>query len=151
MSGTVNKVILIGNLGQDPEIRHFGNGGLVAKFSIATTENYLNKKTNELTKRIEWHTIVAWNKLGERVEKYLGQGVRVYVEGRLRTNSWTDKDGHTHNTTEIIADQLVILSYKNNTIQEAKTLTPYSSQGTPPAPSPLAIKNSSEEDDDLPF
>src|SRR5688572_32251501 len=108
MSG-VNKVILIGNLGADPEIRHLQNGISVANFRIATSETFKDKTTGEKREQTEWHSIVAWRGLAEITEKYLRKGSKVYVEGKLRTRNWQDKDGQTRYTTEIVADELTML------------------------------------------
>ena len=88
MSGSVNKVILVGNLGKDPEIRHLENGATVANFSIATSENYKDRKTGEKVSQTEWHNIVAWRGLAEIAEKYLKKGQKVYIEGKLKTRTW---------------------------------------------------------------
>ncbi len=99
----VNKVILIGNLGQDPEVRRLENGASVAKFSIATNENYKDKEGNWQT-MTEWHDIVAWRNLAERAENTLKKGTPVYVEGKLSTRTWKDKDGNNRRTTEVVAN-----------------------------------------------
>ncbi|MFN3875621.1 MAG: single-stranded DNA-binding protein [Flavobacteriales bacterium] len=108
MSG-VNKVILIGNLGADPEVRHLQNGAAVANFRIATSETYRDRQTGEKREQTEWHNIVAWRGLAEIVEKYLRKGSKVYVEGKLRTRQWQDKDGNTRYTAEVHADDMTML------------------------------------------
>ncbi|MBL8011271.1 MAG: single-stranded DNA-binding protein, partial [Flavobacteriales bacterium] len=108
MSG-VNKVILIGNLGADPEVRHLQNGATVANFRIATSETYKDRQTGEKREQTEWHNIVAWRGLGEITEKYLRKGSKVYVEGKLRTRSWQDRDGNTRYTTEVHAEEMTLL------------------------------------------
>lgn len=110
----VNKVILVGNLGKDPEVRHLEGGATVAKFPLATTEAYKDKNGNR-TEQTEWHNIVVWRGLADVAEKYLKKGMTVYVEGKLRTRSWDDKEGHKHYTTEIVGDTFTILSKKENT------------------------------------
>lgn len=103
MAGSVNKVILIGNLGRDPEIRSFQNGGRVASFSIATSENWKDKATGEKKERTEWHRISVLNeKLVEIVERYIKKGSKLYIEGQLETRKWTDKDGQEKFTTEVV-------------------------------------------------
>ena len=103
MSGSVNKVILIGNLGKDPEIRAFQNGGRVASFSVATSESWKDKTTGEKKDRTEWHRISVLNdKLVEVVERYIKKGSKVYIEGQLETRKWTDKDGKEKYSTEIV-------------------------------------------------
>jgi len=99
----INKVILIGNLGGDPEVRYTPSGSAVATFNIATSEEWKDKDSGEKKERTEWHRIVAWNKLGEICGEYLSKGRQVYVEGRLQTRSWEDRDGNKRYTTEIVA------------------------------------------------
>jgi single-strand DNA-binding protein len=135
VAGTVNKVILIGNLGRDPEVRRMENGGVVANFSIATTETYTDKSTGERRDITDWHNIVTWGGLAEVCEKYLRKGMKVYVEGKLKTRSWTDKEGTTRYTTEVNVDNMTMLSRPDNNMQESKPV--YSNQGVPAAPSPL--------------
>ena len=98
----INKVILVGNLGQDPEVRYTQDGTAVATFSIATSESWKDKTTGDKKERTEWHRIVAWRKLGEICGEYLSKGRQVYVEGKLQTRSW-EKDGVTRYTTEVVA------------------------------------------------
>ncbi|MGM0580062.1 MAG: single-stranded DNA-binding protein [Bacteroidota bacterium] len=109
----VNKVILIGNLGKDPEVRHLDNGVSVANFSIATTETYKDRNSGERVDQTEWHNIVLWRGLAEVAEKYLKKGDSIYIEGKLRTKSW-EKDGVTRYTTEVVGDQLTMLGGKRN-------------------------------------
>ena len=109
MSGSVNKVILIGNLGKDPDVRHLENGATVANFPIATSENYKDRKTGEKISQTEWHNIVVWRGLADITERYLKKGDKVYIEGKLRTRSWQDQDGNTKYTTEVVADNLTML------------------------------------------
>lgn len=110
MSG-VNKVILVGRLGKDPEVRNLDNGAVVANFSIATSERYNDRTTGEKKEITEWHNIVLWRGLAEISQKYLHKGDMVYIEGKLRTRSW-EKDGVTRYTTEIVADNMTMLSPK---------------------------------------
>ncbi|MCD6213500.1 MAG: single-stranded DNA-binding protein [Candidatus Desulfofervidus sp.] len=104
----INKVILIGHLGADPELRYTPNGTPVANFRVATTERWINKQ-GERMESTEWHRIVAWGKLGEFCGQYLNKGKQIYIEGRLRTRSWEDRDGKKQWTTEIIAQRLQLL------------------------------------------
>jgi len=148
MAGSVNKVILIGNLGKDPEVRHLENGLTVANFSIATSEVYTDRNTGQKVEHTDWHDIVVWRGLADIVDKYVKKGYKVYVEGKLKKRSWQDKEGHTRYATEVVADELSILSRP-----EQKTQTPndpYDSAGTPDPPSRVddIIKS---DDDDLPF
>jgi single-strand DNA-binding protein len=101
----VNKVILVGNLGQDPEIRYMADGTAVTNFSLATSETWKDKQTGEKKERTEWHRVVAWRQLGELCGKYLAKGRQVYIEGKLQTRSW-EKDGVTRYTTEIVASEV---------------------------------------------
>lgn len=98
----VNKVTLIGNLGKDPEVRRLGNGNTVAKFSLATNENYKDK-SGEWQTQTEWHDIVAWASLAEKAENNLAKGTQIYLEGKLTHRSWQDKDGNNRRTTEVVA------------------------------------------------
>lgn len=149
MAGSVNKVILIGNLGKDPEVRHLENGATVANFPLATSESYNDRATGERREVTDWHDVVVWRGLADVVEKYVKKGTKVYVEGKLKKRSWQDKDGNTRYTTEVVADELTILSRperENRTDQP----NPYDSTGTPDAPSRVDdIMNN--DDDDLPF
>lgn len=149
MAGSVNKVILIGNLGKDPEVRKLENGTTVASFSIATSESYTDRTTNEKREITDWHNIVVWRGLAEVVEKYLRKGSKVYIEGKLKTRSWQDKEGVTKYTTEVIADEMTMLS-RNETANQGGNTPNYSSQGTPSEPSKIdQLLN--DDKDDLPF
>ncbi len=149
MAGSVNKVILIGNLGKDPEVRHLENGAVVANFPIATSEVYTDRNTGQKVENTDWHDIVVWRGLAEVVEKYVRKGSKVYIEGKLKKRSWQDKEGNTRYTTEVVADEMTILSRPADNRQETSA-APYSSQGTPEQPSKVDdILN--KEDDDLPF
>lgn len=128
----VNKVILVGNLGKDPEVRYLDNGVAVANFSLATTENYKNKE-GERVSQTEWHNIVLWRGLAEVAEKWLKKGSSVYVEGKIRTRKWEDKEGNTRYSTEILGDNMTMLGGK-----------PTSENPTEPVPS-------FDKKDDLPF
>ena len=152
----VNKVILIGNLGADPEVRHLQNGASVANFRIATSETYKDKPTGERREQTEWHSIVAWRGLAEITEKYLRKGTKVYVEGKLRTRKWQDKDGIERFTTEIHADEMTMLDRPGGGDGGAQSSasrpverTSNTSPSTPPVQTTYAA--SSEEVDDLPF
>ncbi len=141
---SVNKVILVGNVGRDPEIRHLDKGVAVARFSLATTENY-TAKTGEKVSNTEWHNIVAWRGLAEVVEKYVKKGSQLYIEGRLRTNSY-EKDGVKHYTTEINADTLHMLGKREGQAEV---------QGQQLQTETAQVVNepdfSQPEEDDLPF
>ncbi|MCD6570745.1 MAG: single-stranded DNA-binding protein [Deltaproteobacteria bacterium] len=109
MAGSVNKVILVGRLGKDPEMRFTQNGRPVTNFSIATNENWRDQ-SGERQERTEWHRIVTWGKLAENSAKLLSKGKLVYIEGRLQTRLWDDRDGNKRYTTEVVANQMQILS-----------------------------------------
>ena len=106
---SLNKVMLIGNLGKDPEVRYTASGTAVASFSIATSDRVKNK-SGEWEERTEWHNIVLWNKLADIAKEYLTKGKTVYIEGRIQTRKWQDKDGRDRYTTEIVGDKMQMLS-----------------------------------------
>lgn len=108
MAAGVNKVILVGNLGKDPEVRHLEGGIAVARFTLATNDYYKDKSGNRV-ERTEWHNIALWRDLAEVAEKYLRKGQQVYIEGRIRTRQYQDKDNQTRYITEIVADELTML------------------------------------------
>lgn len=112
MSG-VNKAILVGRLGKDPDVRHLENGATVANFTMATSETYKDRTTGERKEITEWHNIVLWRGLADIAAKYLHKGDMVYIEGRLRTRSW-EKDGVTRYTTEVVGDNMTMLSPKSS-------------------------------------
>jgi single-strand DNA-binding protein len=128
----VNKVILVGNLGKDPEVRYLDNGVAVANFSLATTENYKNKQ-GERVSQTEWHNIVLWRGLAEVAEKFLKKGSSIYIEGKIKNRKWEDKDGNTRYNTEILGDNMTML-------------------GAKPSSEETSLKiNTQETNDDLPF
>lgn len=108
-----NKVILIGNIGRDPEIRHSDNGSTMTTFSLATNSTWVDKEGNR-SERTEWHNIVAWNRLAEICNQIIGKSDQVFIEGRLRTRSWKDESGQMFHRTEVIAEQMIKLGGKNN-------------------------------------
>lgn len=109
----INKVMLIGNLGKDPEMQFLEGNIAVAKFSLATTESFKDK-SGKLISQTEWHTIVLWRGLAELAQKYLHKGSQVYIEGRLKTRSWEDKEGNKKFATEIVADNLIMLDKRSD-------------------------------------
>jgi single-strand DNA-binding protein len=147
MSG-VNKVILIGRLGKDPEVRNLDNGAVVANFSIATSESYKDRTTGEKKEITEWHNIVLWRGLAEIAQKYLRKGDMVYIEGKLRTRSW-EKDGVTRYTTEVVADNMNMLSPKTG--GGASSGGEYSSQERTATDSFKVGAVADNSTDDLPF
>ena len=145
MSG-VNKVILVGNLGKDPEVRSFEGGAKKASFPLATTETY---KTRDGQKKdhTEWHNVVLWRGLADVAEKYLGKGSQVYVEGRIRTRSWDDKDGNKKYMTEIEADTMTMLGRKGDNSGNSG----YSDSSSQDYKTPAAVHQDDAPTDDLPF
>ncbi len=138
MSG-VNKVILIGNLGKDPEVRYLEGGIAVANFPLATTEVHKNRSGDKV-ESTEWHNIVLWRGLAEVAEKLLKKGMQVYVEGRLRTRTWEDKDGSKKRATEIVGENLTILGRKATNGEPASDVVPSSAddmESAPPADLPF--------------
>ncbi len=138
----LNKVTLIGNLGQDPEIRYAQNGNAVATLSIATSESWKDKETGEKVEKTEWHRIVLFSRLAEIAEKYLQKGSQIYLEGKLQTRKWEDKDGNQRYTTEVVGGMMKMLGSRGEgKPQEAK-------QGAAPAPSETV---DDDFDMDIPF
>lgn len=117
---SVNKVILIGNVGKDPDVRHLENNVTVARFTLATSESY-KKSTGEVVKTTEWHNIVIWRGLAQVVEKYVKKGTLIYIEGKIRSRSYDDKEGNKRYITEIQADNLTLLSRKDNSENNQQT------------------------------
>lgn len=109
---SLNKVLLIGNAGRDPEVRHLESGVVTATFSLATTEKFRDRTSGEMKEQTEWHNIVCWRSLAEIAEKYVKKGTQLFIEGRIRTRSYNDKDGNTKYTTEIVADNMQLLGRK---------------------------------------
>ena len=136
----VNKVILVGRLGKDPEVRYTPNGVAIANFSIATSEEWKDKDTGEKQERTEWHRIVAWRRLGEICGEYLHKGSQIYIEGRLQTREWEDRDGNKRYTTEIVAQNMQMLGKPS---REGRAESPEESY---PTEEPISIP-----DDDIPF
>lgn len=142
----VNKVILVGTLGKDPETKTFPNGGSLTQFSMATSEAWTDKNTGERKEQTEWHRIVLQNKLGEIAQKYLRKGSKIYIEGSLRTRQWTDQNGVEKYTTEIRGMQMQMIDSKpdNSGQQQAQAPQPQKQGG-------YGSQNSATLDDDLPF
>jgi single-strand DNA-binding protein len=146
---SVNKVILIGNLGKDPELRYTPGGSAVANFSIATNERWKDKEGNA-QERTEWHNIVLWGRLAEIANDYLKKGSPVYIEGRLQTRSWEDRDGNKRYTTEIVGTQMQMLGRAEAGGGGRSSEPP--SEGGGGTDSPSGSKKSGDDvDDDLPF
>tara|TARA_Y100000739_G_C20555320_1_gene440274 strand:+ start:21 stop:449 length:429 start_codon:yes stop_codon:yes gene_type:complete len=139
----VNKVILVGNLGKDPEVRHLEIGTAVANFPIATSESYKDKEGNRVD-QTEWHNVVVWRKLAEIAESYLKKGSQIYLEGKLRTRSWEDQQGNKRYTTEVVADTFTMLGKKEDQQNTQNSFTPSNKPAT-------SQQEKIEEEDDLPF
>ncbi|MEP3838244.1 MAG: single-stranded DNA-binding protein [Algibacter sp.] len=149
MAGTLNKVMLIGNLGDDVKMHYFEGGGCVGRFPIATSETYVSKQTNERITNTEWHNIVVRNKGAEICEKYLSKGDKVYIEGRLKTRKWTDEKGNDRYSTEIQCNDFTFLSTKKDS--EPSTSAPVEQKSTAPAALKPSSKPIEDDNDDLPF
>jgi single-strand DNA-binding protein len=159
---SVNKVILVGNVGKDPETRHLEGGNTVCKFSLATSEVYKNKDGEKIT-NTEWHNIVLWRGLAEIAEKYVKKGSQIYIEGRIRTRSYTDQDNNTRYVTEIIGDSMQLLGKRGDGSSQESSATPQSSSSQTaasesfqnPAKPPDIVEDSLSgtqgDKDDLPF
>ena len=147
MARGINKVILIGNLGNDPDIRYTARGSAVANISLATAESWRDKATGEQQERTEWHRVVVWGKQAETLSEYLTKGRQIYVEGRLQTRQWEDKEGSTRYTTEVRTDRVVLLGGRSSGASEVGGGEP---QGTATATSPGAAPPELTEDD-IPF
>lgn len=154
MSGSLNKVMLIGNLGKDPELKVFEGGNSLARFPIATSENYTNKQ-GERVEQTEWHTIIVRNKLAEVADKYLHKGDKVFIEGRIKTRSWEDQSGNRRYMTEVITDNMTMLGGSRGGDSSAGESSDYqqyeASRGPAKDPTPSDVNTDSEEEDDLPF
>ena len=139
----INKVILIGRLGSDPEVRYTPSGVAVANFNIATSEEWKDKDSGEKKERTEWHRIVAWRRLGEICGEYLSKGKQVYIEGRLQTRDWEDRDGNKRYTTEIVASDVQFLGARDSSESARPRSTGSTDFQGGPAQGPA--------DDDIPF
>ena len=146
MSGTLNKVMLIGHLGDEVKIHRFEDGGCVGRFPLATNETYMNKQTNERVSNTEWHNIVLRNKAAEICEKYLSKGDKVYIEGRIKTRKWQDDKGNDRYSTEINCTEFTFLSNKNDLPNQGDN-----TKSVPESKPEEDISTPVNESDDLPF
>lgn len=158
MARGINKVILIGNIGGDPEVRYMPNGNAVTTLSVATSETWKDKATGEKQDRTEWHRVVCFNRLGEIAGEYLRKGSKVYVEGSLRTRKWQDQQGQDRYTTEIVASDIQMLDSKNSSMPNYDES--YQNQSAPinqpttkqPSDQKAVVHDAFDElDDDIPF
>ena len=152
MAGSLNKVMLIGNLGKDPESREMGDGTKMAKFPIATTETYKNRE-GEKVSNTEWHNIVLWRGLAEVAINWLKKGDSVYIEGKLKTRSWEDENGVKKYATDIQADNLSMLGNRKDSNNQSASMSNNSNNHTDKKEisENTNIESSENEDDDLPF
>ncbi len=150
MARGINKVILVGNLGKDPEVRYMPNGNAVANITLATSESWKDKQTGETQEKTEWHRVVLFRRLGEIAGEYLKKGSQVYIEGKLQTRKWQDNAGNDRYTTEIVANEMQMLGSRG-----AGGSAGFSSSDAPatqtPAAAPAVAEAGGEFDDDIPF
>lgn len=151
MARGVNKVILIGNLGSDPELRYTPSGSAVANVNLATTETWRDKMSGDLQDRTEWHRIVFFNRLAEIVGEYLRKGSKIYVEGSLRTRKWQDKNGVERHTTEIIANEMHILDSRSGRTDKPADLATTSNHESSASMETTATTPDTFVEDDIPF
>ena len=159
MARGINKVILIGNCGQDPEVRYTASGAAIANVTIATSETWKDKQTGQAQERTEWHRVVFFNRLGEIAGEYLKKGSKAYIEGSLRTRKWQNKEGADMYTTEIVASEMQMLDSREtgNAQQSSNTNAPAHRGSAPSRPNAPPVHPQSEHpemqdfDDDLPF
>src|SRR5574342_1135560 len=149
MARGVNKVILIGNLGQDPDVKYMPSGSAVTNLRIATSESFKDRETGEQQERTEWHSVAMFGRLAEIAGEYLRKGSQVYIEGRLRTRKWQDKQGQDRYSTEIIADQMQMLGSRGG--GGATASAEGGATERPAAKARTAAEPAAELDDDIPF
>ena len=155
----INKVILVGNVGADPEVRSLESGVKTARVRLATTERIYNRQTNETTEQTEWHTVIFWRGLADVVDKFVRKGSQIYVEGSIHYRDWQGSDGQRHYTTEITASELKLLGRRTEGVQPQPSVhQPAQPQYQPPqypTPQPVAAPSqpavAAMDDDDLPF
>lgn len=148
MARGINKVILVGNLGADPETRYMPSGSAVTNLSVATSESWKDKQTGEQKERTEWHKVAMFNRLAEIAAEYLRKGSQVYIEGKLRTRKWQDRDGNDRWTTEVIADEMQMLGGRGGGAGGSAPMSSGQGSGPPSAPPQTGPD---DFDDDIPF
>ncbi len=146
----INKVILVGNLGQDPEVKYMPNGNAVCNITVATSESWKDKNSGEMQERTEWHRVVFFRRLAEIAGEYLKKGSQVYLEGRLQTRKWQDQQGQDRYTTEIVADNMQMLGGGGRSGGSAEFGGGQSKGGSQSAPAPASMDNG-YTDEDIPF
>ena len=149
MARGVNKVILVGNLGKDPEVRYMPNGNAVANITLATSETWKDKQTGEQQEKTEWHRVVMFRRLGEIAGEYLKKGSQVYIEGKLQTRKWQDNAGNDRYTTEIVASEMQMLGGRGGSADYSSNAAPAQAQAAR-EPEPAAA-GPADFDDDIPF
>ena len=149
MARGVNKVILVGNLGKDPEVRYMPNGNAVANITLATTESWKDKQSGEQQEKTEWHRIVMFRRLGEIAGEYLKKGSQVYIEGKLQTRKWQDNSGNDRYTTEIVANEMQMLGGRGGGGSAGFPADSAPVESSAPTPAPAAAGG--DFDDDIPF
>ncbi|MCI5718497.1 MAG: single-stranded DNA-binding protein [Alistipes sp.] len=150
----VNKVILVGNVGIDPEVRTTESGVKVARVRLATTERLYDRQSNETKELTEWHTITLWRGLADVVDRYVRKGSQLYIEGRLRTREWVDKDNIKRYTTEILADEMKLLGRRSDNMQQGgapQGMAPSAAPQPRPQAAPADVPAAADDPDDLPF
>ncbi|MFZ0273034.1 MAG: single-stranded DNA-binding protein [Acidobacteriaceae bacterium] len=150
MAKSVNKVILVGNVGKDPEIKVAGNGNAIATFSLATTDRTKDPAGN-WSDRTEWHSLVAFQRTAEIIRDYVKKGSKLYIEGRIQTRSWDDKDGQKKYRTEIIVNDLVLLSGRGEGESGSSSKSGSAYDQRPPAHADELVQSTEITDDDIPF
>jgi single-strand DNA-binding protein len=151
MARGVNKVILVGHLGRDPEVRYAPSGQAIANVTIATSDSWKDKNTGEKQEKTEWHRVVFFSRLAEIVGEYLKKGSQVYVEGRLQTRKWQDKEGNDRYTTEIVANEMQMLGSRQGGGAPAEDFNQDSGYAPQPAAATAAPAGGNDFDDDIPF
>ena len=156
MARGVNKVILVGNIGNEPEVRYTGSGSAVANISLATSESWKDKSTGENVERTEWHRVVFFNRLAEIVNEYVKKGSKLYIEGSLKTRKWQDQNGNDRYTTEIVANEMQMLDSRGSTgagfAPAAKSNSATIQDTNQAQPSPAVAAGANDfDDDDIPF
>jgi single-strand DNA-binding protein len=151
MARGINKVILVGHLGRDPEVRYSPNGGAVTNITLATSESWKDKNSGEKQERTEWHRVVFFGRLAEIAGEYLKKGRQIYVEGRLQTRKWQDKEGKDRYTTEIVAGEMQMLGSREGRGAPSDAGESEAAAGAAPSGRPAAKSTAQDFDDDIPF
>ncbi len=143
----INKVILVGNVGADPEVRTIESGAKVARIRMVTTERIFNRQSNETKEHSEWHTVIMWRGLADVADKYVRKGSQIYIEGNLRTRDWLDKENVKHTTTEVVAYELKLLGRRADNATATTATTP----ATAVTAAPATVETPADDPDDMPF